>query len=194
MLFTEAALNGILDGSITLAFRRWRVLRVREGSTFRTSHGVITVSSVEEIDLEDISSADARHAGFGTLHSLLDELAGHAQGRLYRIGVRFAGADPRIALRGQARISEVELGQLREKLMALGRKSADGAWAIKTLQLIAAHPATRAAKLAQMVDMDTLAFKRRVRQLKELGLTESLDIGYQLSPRGRALLSAIDVP
>jgi hypothetical protein len=32
------------------------------------------------------------------------------------------------------------------------------------------------------------AFKRNVRKLKELGLTESLDIGYRLSPRGRALL------
>jgi ribosomal protein S19E (S16A) len=36
--------------------------------------------------------------------------------------------------------------------------------------------------------METLRFKARVRQLKELGLTESLDVGYRLSPRGRALL------
>jgi ribosomal protein S19E (S16A) len=27
-----------------------------------------------------------------------------------------------------------------------------------------------------------------VRKLKELGLTESLEVGYRLSPRGRALL------
>ena len=66
MLFTEAALKEILDGIITLAFRRWRMHRVRKGSTFRTSHGVIAVSSIEEIDLEDISPADARHAGFET--------------------------------------------------------------------------------------------------------------------------------
>jgi ATP-dependent DNA ligase len=31
-------------------------------------------------------------------------------------------------------------------------------------------------------------FKRRVRQLKELGLTESLEVGYRLSPRGDAAL------
>jgi len=29
-------------------------------------------------------------------------------------------------------------------------------------------------------------FKRRVRQLKELRLTERLEVGYRLSPRGRA--------
>jgi len=33
--------------------------------------------------------------------------------------------------------------------------------------------------------MDKPSFKRRVRSLKELGLTESLEIGYRLSPRGR---------
>jgi hypothetical protein len=34
-------------------------------------------------------------------------------------------------------------------------------------------------------------FKRRVRQLKELGLTESLDVGYRLSPRGRSVLDRL---
>ena len=32
------------------------------------------------------------------------------------------------------------------------------------------------------------AFKRDVRKLKELGLTRSLEVGYELSPRGRAYL------
>jgi hypothetical protein len=38
--------------------------------------------------------------------------------------------------------------------------------------------------------MERRAFKGNVRKLKELGLTESLEVGYRLSPRGRALLSA----
>jgi ribosomal protein S19E (S16A) len=42
--------------------------------------------------------------------------------------------------------------------------------------------------LALQVDADVPSFKRRVRQLKELGLTESLEVGYRLSPRGRAVL------
>jgi len=36
--------------------------------------------------------------------------------------------------------------------------------------------------------MHVAPFKRRVRALKELGLTASLEIGYRLSPRGRQLL------
>jgi hypothetical protein len=39
-----------------------------------------------------------------------------------------------------------------------------------------------------MVGRERLPFKADVRKLKELGLTESLRIGYRLSPRGRALL------
>jgi hypothetical protein len=49
----------------------------------------------------------------------------------------------------------------------------------------------RASILAEGQGMDVLAFKRRVRQLKELGLTESLRPGYRLSPRGEALLRAL---
>jgi ribosomal protein S19E (S16A) len=45
--------------------------------------------------------------------------------------------------------------------------------------------------LARQVGADTAPFKRRVRQLKELGLTESLEVGYRLSPRGRAVLDRL---
>ena len=47
-------------------------------------------------------------------------------------------------------------------------------------------PGVRAADLAGVVrPRDALDFKRDVRRLKELGLTESLEIGYRLSPRGK---------
>ena len=44
-------------------------------------------------------------------------------------------------------------------------------------------------ELAERAGRDTAAFKRDVRALKELGLTESLEVGYRLSPRGTALLA-----
>ena len=37
---------------------------------------------------------------------------------------------------------------------------------------------------------ETAEFKKDVRKLKELGLTESLAIGYLLSPRGEAVVDA----
>jgi hypothetical protein len=38
--------------------------------------------------------------------------------------------------------------------------------------------------------MERQAFKLNVRKLKELGLTESLEVGYRLSPLGEAFLRA----
>jgi predicted transcriptional regulator len=49
----------------------------------------------------------------------------------------------------------------------------------------------RAPELAATLGRETQPFKRDVRKLKELGLTESLRVGYRLSPRGRALLARL---
>ena len=56
----------------------------------------------------------------------------------------------------------------------------------RSSNLIAERPATRAPDLAASLGRETAPFKADVRKLKELGLTESLEIGYRLSPRGRA--------
>jgi predicted transcriptional regulator len=111
---------------------------------------------------------------------------------LYRIGVRLAGADPRVALRQNATLGDEEAAQLERKLAAMGARSQDGPWAMAILQLIEKRPGVLAARLAKSIGMDTAVFKPRVRQLKELGLTESLEIGYRLSPRGTALLRRLD--
>jgi hypothetical protein len=50
--------------------------------------------------------------------------------------------------------------------------------------------AVRAADLAQSLRQEKRRFKLDVRKLKELGLTESLPVGYRLSPRGHAVLRA----
>ena len=44
--------------------------------------------------------------------------------------------------------------------------------------------------VAARLGRDRKSFKTDVRKLKELGLTESLEVGYRLSPRGRAWLQA----
>ena len=62
-------------------------------------------------------------------------------------------------------------------------------WTRRVLELIDARPETVAEDLAASLGMEKLPFKRDVRKLKELGLTESLLVGYRLSPRGRAYLA-----
>ena len=56
------------------------------------------------------------------------------------------------------------------------------------LEIIDSHPAVRAGDLCGMAGQERLPFKLNVRKLKALGLTESLEVGYRLSPRGVALL------
>ena len=48
-------------------------------------------------------------------------------------------------------------------------------------------PGNRAPDLAESMGMETKRFKTNVRKLKELGLTESLKVGYRLSPRGEVV-------
>ena len=67
-------------------------------------------------------------------------------------------------------------------------RDAAGPWTLTVLRMIGASPGTRAADLAARMNWETPPFKARVRRLKALGLTESLEVGYRLSLRGRSLL------
>jgi hypothetical protein len=60
------------------------------------------------------------------------------------------------------------------------------------LRLIADNPGVVSTDLAPQVGMERPPFKLNVRKLKASGLTESLEIGYQVSPRGRAVLRALE--
>jgi hypothetical protein len=192
MLLKQAVLDEIAAGRVTLAFRRWRRPTVRPGGTLRTAVGVLAIDAVDVIDAASITEDEAQRAGFSSIEALLDEIDRRAEGDLYRIAFRFAGADPRIELRERDSLDRGTVEELRERLARLDRASRSGPWTEATLRGIEAHPATRAADLAQAAGLETASFKRNVRKLKELGLTKSLGTGYRLSPRGQALLPFLD--
>jgi hypothetical protein len=103
-----------------------------------------------------------------------------------------AGPDPRAELRGRDALTDDELAELERRLARLDAASRHGAWTLAVLRLIRDRPEVRAGDLAPTRGQEKLAFKRDVRKLKELGLTESLEIGYRLSARGRTVLSHLD--
>jgi hypothetical protein len=191
MLFPQRFWSGLADGSVDLAFRRWRRAGVKAGGTQLTPAGLLAIDSVDVVDVGDISEADARRAGHRDRAELLAELGRHPDGTLYRIAFHRAGADPRVALREDADVSEHDLARIRARLTRLDRASSHGPWTEAVLRLIAAHPAVRAGDLAASLGRETQPFKTDVRKLKQLGLTESLDVGYRLSPRGRAVLARL---
>jgi hypothetical protein len=161
---------------------------VKPGSTLRTAIGVIAVDKIEPTQDSDITEQTAKQAGFPSRVELLNELSKRDEGQLYRIFLRLAGPDPRVELRLKSALSKTEALDIATRISQWGAKTPGGPWAIKTLRLIAERPAVRAANLAKTIGMAIHEFKPRVRQLKELGLTESLEVGYRLSPRGQALL------
>jgi hypothetical protein len=185
MLFRQPFLEGLQTGKLSIAFRRWHRPRVKVGTRLRTEIGVVEVLRAEPILELEITNRDAELAGYLNKQALLADLSKFQQGQLYRIQLRYAGEDPRIGLRNEAGLSSQDFQHLQEKLKGYERS---GAWTRQVLELISTQEAILARKLAAQINMDTPVFKRRVRQLKELGLTESLDIGYRLSPRGHAYL------
>jgi hypothetical protein len=191
VLFPLRILHAIRDGRVDLAFRRWERARVRQGSRQRTAVGVLDVGSVEVVERSALDDEDARRAGFDSLGDLLAMLDGRGGGEIHRIELRYAGADPRVELREQAELSEDELEQIAGTLERLDQASRHGPWTRQILELIAARPEVRAEDLAAEMGREKLPFKRDVRKLKELGLTESLNPGYRLSPRGKTLLRRI---
>lgn len=190
MLFRQDILEGIRAGEVTLAFRRWMRPRMRVGTRLRTKVGVVEIVAVDEVKVRSVTDADARAAGAPDRKTLLAGLANRSRDPLYRVRLRFAGADPRVALRQEARLDADELAALRTTLARMDARSRRAPWTMQVLELIAAQPATRAPDLAAQLCRETLPFKADVRRLKELGLTESLEVGYRLSPRGRAFLDA----
>jgi hypothetical protein len=190
VLITRAVLDRIATGDVDLAFRRWRRPTVKEGGRLRTAVGELAIDEVTIVDLAGITSADARRSGFSSRAELVELLDRRADGDVYRVRLHLAGPDQRAMLREQAVLTTDDVVAIDERLARFDRASRHGPWTRTTLELIAAHPATRAPDLAASVGRETAPFKTDVRKLKELGLTESLLVGYRLSPRGEAYLRA----
>ena len=183
-----AELAAVRAGDVDVAFRRWERPRVTVGARMRTAVGLVEVTSVDRVPVRSLTAADARRAGAASLAALrrgLDRV--HPERPVYRIGLRYAGADPRHALR-ETVPDAAEIDAIVAWLDRLDRASPTGPWTRATLLLIDELPATRAPELARRMGRETAPFKQNVRKLKERGLTESLDIGYRLSARGAAVL------
>jgi hypothetical protein len=188
VLISRATAEGIADGSITVAFRRWDRPRVRPGGTQRTGIGVIRFDGVEQVDAATLTEDDATRAGVRSLAVLLRLLDRRDGAHVYRVRVSLAGEDPRVALREQAELSAEDRRAVDVRLDRMDAARATGPWTREVLRLIAERPGVRAPDLAASLGRETLPFKRDVRKLKELGLTRSLEVGYEISPRGRAYL------
>ena len=187
MLIRQATLQEIVHGQVDLVFRRWARPTVRTGGTLLSAGQLLAIDHVDKVTRRSITDDEARRAGFRTradLYRMLDE---RPDGDIYRVALYYLGPDPRIDLRERP-LDDADVAALTKRLARLDAK---GPWTRATLQLIADNPAVRAGDLAASVGRETAPFKIDVRKLKNLGLTESLEIGYRISPRGQQYLDAL---
>lgn len=194
MLFAGPDRDGVAEGRITAAYRRWAEARVVEGRIYRTNAGRIEIDSVRQVnpDLisdydDDVFAADRQNA-----RDVRRRLRGTEDWPTFLIKFHLVeGPDPREELAASADLTPEDLEDLRAKLAKLDELSRHGAWTTETLKKIQARPATRAGDLAADFGRDTAGFKLDVRKLKNLGLTYSLETGYELTPRGKAYLNTL---
>jgi hypothetical protein len=175
VLFDATDVAGITDGSITVTYRRWKRPQAVPGGRYRTMAGFIVVDAIDIISEAEVP------AGV--------ELRGDSALPITRVRFhRDTDHDPRAVL---AHDTDVDVSAVSARLARMDKASPHGPWTRATLEAIERKPACRAGDLAAELGRTKDDWKRDVRKLKELGLTLSLAVGYQLSPRGEAYLAGL---
>ncbi len=191
MLFSMDAWPGLANGSITLTFRTWTKPQAKIDGRYRVGGMLLQATDVTQVTAGSITDHDARRAGATDAAELLARMKVNDVGQLvWRVQLSYLGDDDRIQRRNAHEVTAEQLTDIRARLDRLDRRSAGNPWTRTTLALIQRYPGVVSTALARHANQERPVFKVNVRKLKELGLTESLDVGYRLSPRGEAVLRA----
>ncbi|MDX2011341.1 MAG: hypothetical protein SFW67_14165 [Myxococcaceae bacterium] len=194
LLFQKRFHAGLVDGTVTRTFRLWDKPRVKPGGRYRVHPiGVVEVEALARRTLGELTDRDARAGGFTSRAELLAYMAPVAKAPLtdatpvFDVTLKHGGDGDRVSLALEDQLTPADVDTITKKL---ARLDGDAPWTRKVLGLIGRRPRVAASKLAASLGRETAPFKVDVRKLKKLGLTQSFEVGYEISPRGRAFLAA----
>lgn len=194
LLFESRFHEPIVRGELTVTFRKWDKPKVKPGGRYRCHPiGVLRVDATERVRLSSVGDDDARRGGFEDAAALVAYLAKFGatpETEVTKVTFVHEGDGDRSELALDDRLTPEDVAALRTKLGAFDARSPSGPWTAATLALVEAHPRVAASRLAKRLSWETAPFKANVVKLKKLGLTMSFEVGYELSPRGRAFLAA----
>lgn len=197
VLFRSEQQRRVEAGEIGVTYRAWQSPRVRMGERYRVGAGSILVDACEPVAAASISNEDARAAGYVSREALIKAAAyrrpeGLAYPEvLYRVAFRYDAVPAREGPDTET-LSDEDAAALTAKLNAMDARSSHGPWTWDTLREIGANPGLVSTFLAENLNRERFELKADIRKLKALGLTISLLSGYELSPRGQALLDRHD--
>ena len=91
MMFTKRLREPVMRGEVTCSIRIWRSARVKPGGRYQTGFGVIEITDIREISLQDITPELARRSGFLGVVDLL-KVAKHGPGeRVFLVEFEYLG-------------------------------------------------------------------------------------------------------
>lgn len=193
MLFKKQVLEKIARGEVSIALRRWRKPSVKTGGQLMTPVGELTIDLVTTSSPADITDTVAQSAGYEDRSEALRALS-ESLGQLYKIEFRLTAADWRKTLAERDDLDVHAVEAINQSLYDLDFRSRGGAWTSEYLQLVRRSPGSSASNLAKAANVQLTVFKRRMRQIKQLGLIHSLNVGYHLSRRRERYLECLEVP
>jgi hypothetical protein len=193
LLFQKRFHEGLVRGDVTITLRRWDKPHVKVGGRYRCHPiGVLVVDRIDRVRVREVTDDDARRSGFASRAELLAYVRS-ATGAplrraswLWRVELHHGGEEDRVEIALDDALTTADVDAIQKKLERLDARAP---WTKRTLAIIARRPRVAASKLAAALGRDRLEFKADVRKLKRLGLTQSFEVGYELSPRGRAYIA-----
>jgi hypothetical protein len=192
--FTTDAHDAIANGDITVTYRFWKRPQVKVGGRYAVGRVEIEVDSMELVPFGSIAARDVKRAGSPNRAALraLVAHAGPVADDTLVFQIEFHVTGPRRAR--SVAVTQATVANAHTRLDRLDRAARRGPWTREVLALIGTHPAVVSTELAAMLGRPRPDFKQDVRKLKAIGLTESLEVGYRLTPLGEAVVDSHHEP
>ena len=198
MLFKARFHAGLRDGSVDRTFRLWSNPKVRLRGQYRFARdGAVEVLAIDLVSLSKVTAREARRAGFSSRAELIAEIERASKRKLrrsdqlYRVRLRFVEPQESSAGSKKVTVTASYVSEVVARLLEVDRRSRSGAWTGEVLAWIGRNPKRRAGDLADRLGVERKALKARVRRLKALGLTQSHEVGYELTALGRGVVAKL---
>ncbi len=190
MMFKGKFHPGIKDGSITRTYRYWKRPQAVAGNFYKINPiGHIRVTAAGPTTESRIRTAHAIASGFESRKALIEYISEHktSEATLYCVEFVYEGRR-RDKEPDQTSLADDDEFDKLAKALATRDKNSGMSWTHPTLALIGENRGASSAILAEQLGRDRAELKKDVRKLKSLGLTNSLEVGYELTDRARSYL------